>query len=85
MDMSQAAVNKEYDKATQLLIDHVEQFTPANQSIIFDYLWMCFSIPGYKYDGFTIISDKIARTSSNPHLIKICEEYKKKEQEAHAK
>lgn len=85
MDMCEAAVNKEHEKVTRLLIDHIAEFTPANQSVVFDYLWMCFSIPGYKYDGFSEIYDKVAKTSSNPHLIKICEEYKQKEIQAHAK
>lgn len=79
MDMAEAAVQKDYAKVTALLQAHVDHFSQANQHIVFDYITMGFSIPHNKYEGFGVIADKVIRTSKNPHLIKICEQYKQRE------
>lgn len=85
MDLSQAAADKDINKMTLLLQQHVDEFSQANQSIVFDYIFGSLSIPGYTYDGFSVIADKVAKTSKNPYLINICEEYKQREAKAHGK
>jgi hypothetical protein len=85
MDMSEATTQKDYAKVTALLQAHVDQFSQDNQRIVFDYISMSFSIPNNKYEGFSVIADKVKKTSANPYLVNICEEYKQREQAAHAK
>lgn len=83
MDLSQAAVDKDLKKMTALLQEHVAELSPDNQSIVFDYIFLCLSFQGYDYAGFSVIADKVAKTSTNPYLINICEEYKQREIKAH--
>ncbi|BAV05381.1 Thioredoxin-like [Filimonas lacunae] len=85
MDISEAVVNKQYNQATQLLADHVDKFSEANQHVVFDFIFGLLSVKGYKYEGFGVIADKIEKTSTNPYLIHSCEQYKQKELEARAK
>jgi len=73
-DIAMAAGMQNAPAAGQLLAAHVDQLTEANKKVVFDYSVFC-SAKDRTYPYMKEISNKVAKSSNNPFLIKHCAEY----------
>ena len=80
-DIGMAAGEGNAKAAGEILADHVDQFTEKNKKVVFDYTNFC-ATKDRTYPYISEISIKIAKTSTNPFLIKHCADYAKRTTQA---
>ena len=76
-DIAMAAGEGNAKAAGKILADHVDQFTEKNKKVVFDYTNFC-ATKDRTYPYISEISTKITKTSTNPFLVKHCQDYAKR-------
>jgi len=78
MDIAMAAGEKDITKVTDLFIKHLASFSEENRHIVIDYTTFGRSIKGYNFPKIATLSDIIAKSSSNPHLVNLFKSMKER-------
>ncbi|MDT3402245.1 thioredoxin family protein [Mucilaginibacter terrae] len=78
MDIAMAAAEKNEPEVTKLFLANLGSFTEENRHVLFDYVTFGRSIKGYNFPQITALSDEIAKTSSNPFLVSLFKDIKKR-------
>ncbi len=78
MDIAMAAGERDEPKVTRLFIDNVGSFSEENRHILFDYVTFGRSFKGYNFPQITKLYDEVNKTSTNPYLVSLFKDMKKR-------